>query len=182
MSPARLPACPARVAPSRLSAAPGIPDGRVPGSQRPSPPSPSCWVPVAIPFLLGPRLGLPHLHSPRPFFSLRGSVARRPWVLGPALGRASAAPSAKWAFRKLRLPRDPVLGPNVVSQAQAASALKKHLLSQTLGTRAVPSTCSALPSKSRPRPLVCRGAFPNPGGCRISCSLLRALPDQTSSV
>lgn len=45
MSPARLPACPARVALSRLSAAPGIPDGRVPGSQRPPwspPPSPSC--------------------------------------------------------------------------------------------------------------------------------------------
>lgn len=119
-------------------------------------------VPAAVPFLLGPRPGPLHLRSPWPSFSLRGSVARRLWVLGPTLGRASAASSAKWAFRKLRLPRDPVLGPNVVSAAELPSAsclcpLKTHLLSQTLGTRAVASTCSAPPSKSRARTLICGG-------------------------
>ena len=119
-------------------------------------------VPAAVPFLLGPRPGTLHLRSPWPSFSLRGSVAQRLWVFGPSLGRASAASSAKWAFRKLRLPRDPVLGPNVVSAAELPSAsslcpLKKHLLSQTLGTRAVASTCSAPPSKSRPRTLICGG-------------------------
>lgn len=94
-SPARLPACPVRVARPRSSAAPGIPDGgfrpriglRVP---------PHHPLPAVSP-TRSPRLPSAFLLAVRQ----RGAEALDSQSYS---SRASATSPAKWAFRKLRLP------------------------------------------------------------------------------